>query len=107
MKYDFDRYLQHPDITRMDMFGTLLPNEPIQPFCTRCGEAILENEYFLVSDEDQDVCTTCFTASVIDGAHGGDRECIEALVSFAEFCVEEEFDEVGRFVRGYYQRELS
>jgi len=107
MRCDFDKYLQHPDVSTLESFGTLLPNEVIQPFCHECGEAILEHEYFLVSDEGLDVCTTCFTSAVINGARGGNRECLETLVSFAEFCAEENFDEMGRFVRGYYQRELS
>lgn len=107
-RYILDDYPEHSTISKAHLYGTLTPDEHWAPFCLECGELIEASDYFSIGKPDNTLCSDCLTRTTLENARSGDGDSLGALIAFADFCQDSEFSgELGRFLRGYYQSELS
>ena len=100
-------YLEHFEIGAIRREGELAGRDVyVQPFCYACGEVILDSLYFKLGDED--ICSPCLATSTLDSARAGDKSAVDALIEFADdYLNDGNCEGVGRFLRGYFQRDMS
>jgi hypothetical protein len=73
-------------------------------FCGKCGEFLTEAEYKI---DPLDYCNSCIIEEVLSDAQDGDYASQCAVLSFSYYCYETELcEELGKFLREYYQNEL-